>query len=183
MNASVIVICLLIIMARIVDVSLGTLRTAFIVHGKKGTAFLVGFTEVLIWIFIVSNVINNLHHPIYSVSYAFGFGLGTYMGILIEGWLAKGQQVIRIFTRKGREIVESLRSQGFVVTQFEGAGKEGPITMLFLQTQRKLVPGIVRFITVADPDVFYIVDNVRFSSAKQIPYHSPTGWRAILKKK
>ncbi|HQO77571.1 MAG TPA: DUF5698 domain-containing protein, partial [Thermodesulfobacteriota bacterium] len=164
----------LIIVARIVDVSLGTLRTAFIVQGRRSIAFLIGFVEVLIWITIVSKVITNLHQPVYAVSYAFGFGLGTFVGISVEAWMAKGQQVIRIFTRRGAVIAECLRSHGFVVTQFEGVGKEGPITMLFLETMRKQVPQIISFITKEDPDVFYIVDTVRHSSGRRRRYRNHT---------
>ncbi len=183
MDIHVIIYCLLIILARIADVSLGTLRTLFIVHGRRGVAFICSFFEVLIWIIVVSKVIANLKQPLYAVSYAFGFALGTYVGMTVEGWLGKGQQVIRMFTRKGEQVVSGLRGKGFVVTQFEGTGKEGPISMLFLETQRRNVAQIVQFITSEDPDCFYIIDNVKLSSGKRVRYYTPTGWRAIFKKK
>ncbi|MBN2468173.1 MAG: DUF2179 domain-containing protein [Deltaproteobacteria bacterium] len=183
MPLEIIAKCLLIIVARITDVSLGTLRTVFIVHGRKGIAFVVGFIEILIWLVVISSVIKNLDKPIYAVSYAFGFGLGTYVGITIEAWLKAGEQVIRTFTRKGGEIATGLRSSGYIVTQFEGTGREGPISLLFLKTDRRKVAEVVDYVTGIDPDCFYIIDNVRLSSGRKIRYQSPTGWRAILKKK
>ncbi|MBD3163398.1 MAG: hypothetical protein GF346_13015, partial [Candidatus Eisenbacteria bacterium] len=54
MDGSLVLGSLLIIAARIADVSLGTLRTVFIVSGRRVVAFLVGFVEVLIWVVVVS---------------------------------------------------------------------------------------------------------------------------------
>jgi uncharacterized protein YebE (UPF0316 family) len=49
---------LLIVVARIADVSMGTLRVAFIARGRKYLAAACGFVEVLIWISVVSRVLS-----------------------------------------------------------------------------------------------------------------------------
>ncbi|HEX9652767.1 MAG TPA: DUF5698 domain-containing protein, partial [bacterium] len=101
MTLSPVLTCIVIIVARIADVSFGTMRTVFIVQGRKGIAFVLAFLEVTIWVVVVSKVIQNLSQPEYVVSFALGFSLGTYLGITMETWLAVGDQVLRIFTRRG----------------------------------------------------------------------------------
>jgi uncharacterized protein YebE (UPF0316 family) len=179
----VLLTCGAIVVGRIADVTLGTLRTVFVVHGRRGVACVLGFFELLIWVVVVSRVVGNLDKPIYAVCYATGFALGTYLGITVEGWFGAGDQVLRVFTRLGKGLVAELRGMGYVVTQFEGAGKEGPISMLFLQTPRRRVRPAIEAVLRADPECFYIVDDIRLSSGRKVRFQPPTGWRALLRKK
>jgi uncharacterized protein YebE (UPF0316 family) len=179
----VLVTCLLIVLARVADVSLGTVRTVAVVNGRRGVAVAIGFFEVLIWVIVVRAVIQNLDNPIYAVSYAAGFALGTFIGITIEGRVGTGNQVLRVFTRIGERMAAELRDSGFVVTVFEGSGREGPISLLFLETGRRGVRQALDVITTLDPDCFYIVDDVRLSSGRRGRFQRPTGWRAIGKRK
>ena len=63
---------LVIYVARGFDVSLGTIRVHFIVRQKKTLATLIGFVEVLIFILIVSRVIQDIQHWPYVLAYAGG---------------------------------------------------------------------------------------------------------------
>jgi uncharacterized protein YebE (UPF0316 family) len=72
---------ILIFAERVAVVSLGTLRTAFIVGEKRALAFVFGFVEVLAWVAVVAEVITNLGRPIYLVAFALGFASGTVVGI------------------------------------------------------------------------------------------------------
>lgn len=173
----------LIIIARIADVSLGTLRTVSVIQGRRGVSWFLGFAELLIWVFAVSTVIHNLHQPIYAVSYAFGFATGNYVGLTFERWLAFGEQVVRVFTRQGPKIAAQLRSEGFRVTSFPAEGRDGPIQMLFIEIPRKKTQHIILFSRQIDPKCFYIVDDIRMAAPATAMLLQPTGWRAILKKK
>jgi uncharacterized protein YebE (UPF0316 family) len=175
--------CLAIVTGRVADVTLGTLRTVFTVHGRRGIACLLGFFELLIWVTVVARVVRNLDQPIYAVSYATGFALGTYLGITVEGWFGAGDQVIRVFTRLGGQLVRELRGMGYVVTQFEGVGHGGPISMLFLQAARRRMRPVIEHVVRADPDCFYIVDDIRLSSGRKVRFQPPAGWRALLRRK
>jgi uncharacterized protein YebE (UPF0316 family) len=175
--------CVAIVLGRVADVTLGTLRTVFVVHGRRGAACILGFFELLIWVFVVSSVVRNLDRPVYAVCYAFGFALGTYLGITVEAWFGAGDQVIRVFTRLGPQLAKELRGMGFVVTQFEGAGKLGPISMLFLQSPRRRMRPVIEHVIRADSECFYIVDDVRLSSGRKVRFNPPTGWRALFRKK
>lgn len=186
MDLALITTTLLIVIARIADVSLGTMRTMFIVQGRRGVAFGLGFVESLIWVYVVSSVIANLTQPAYAVSFAFGFALGNFIGITLEGWMAPGKQVVRVFSRQAHAIAERLRAQQFVVSEFAATGLEGPISMLFMQTDRRKVPGVLKVVKDLDPESYFIVDDIRMTSVKKAPPYrltNPTGWRAVFKKK
>lgn len=179
----VLLTCLLIVVARVADVSLGTVRTVAVVNGRRGVAVAIGFFEVLIWVVVVRAVVQALDRPIYAVAYASGFALGTWVGVTIEGRLGTGNQVLRVFTRIGEGMSTELRANGFVVTVFEGSGREGPISLLFLETTRRGVRRALDIITSLDADCFYIVDDVRLSSGRRGRFQRATGWRAIGKRK
>jgi hypothetical protein len=91
-----VVLPILIFLARVIDVSLGTLRIIFIARGRRKLAPLLGFFEVLIWIVVVSQVMQNLHSPLSFIAYAAGFATGNYVGMWIEDKLAIGTLIVRV---------------------------------------------------------------------------------------
>lgn len=158
--------CLLIVLARIADVSLGTLRMVSVIHGRRVTALLLGFVEVLIWVLVVSQVISTVtQNWWYAVAYALGFALGTFMGMTIEQLFAYGHQVIRVFTRHGAAMCNTLRTEGFRVTMFHGEGRDGPVDMLFVETRRRGASEIISVARRVDPECYYVVDDIRMASA------------------
>lgn len=183
MDETVLMTCLLIIIARITDVTLGTLRTVYVIQGRRGLSWILGFFEILVWIAAVSKVIQNLSYPAYAISYAFGFATGNYVGMTLEKWLATGRQVIRVFTREGKKIATQLRLEGFRVTSFAGEGRDGPIELLFIEIPRRKTSDVALFSREVDPKCFYTVEDVREASIATLMLHQATGWRAILKKK
>jgi uncharacterized protein YebE (UPF0316 family) len=78
-----IVLPLLIFLARVVDVSMGTIRVIFVSRGLKYLAPVVGFFEVLIWLLAIGQIMKNLSSPLCYVAYAGGFAAGNYIGIVI----------------------------------------------------------------------------------------------------
>lgn len=63
---------LLIFVARIMDVSLDTMRVLFTVRGKRGIAGMLGFFQALIWIFAVGTAIRHLDSFLHVLAYAGG---------------------------------------------------------------------------------------------------------------
>lgn len=151
--------------ARIVDVTVDTLRLFAVVHGRRGRAWCLAFVQVLVWLVAVSSVITYIwEKPWYAVSYALGFATGNYVGIALEGWMAHGEQVVRVFSRRGCEIAATLRGEGYGVTEFDGRGKDGHVTMLFIETRRKTAMDVVRRARELDPACFLIIDDIRATS-------------------
>ncbi|MFG0329650.1 MAG: DUF2179 domain-containing protein [Phycisphaerales bacterium] len=183
MDLQVILTCALIIIARLVDVSLGTLRTHCVVRGYRAISWVIGFVEVTVWVVVVSRVINSLDNPWYVAAYAFGFATGNVLGINLDRRLAIGEQVLRVFSPQGKEMATTLRGEGVRVTVFHGEGMRGPVDMLFIQSKRKSISKLIRRVRDIDPKCFYIIDDVQFASQPLANPLQPTGWRAVLKKK
>jgi uncharacterized protein YebE (UPF0316 family) len=174
---------LLIVAARIGDVSLGTIRTVSVINGRRTVAWMLGFVEVLIWILVVSRVINEVkENTFYAIAYALGFAMGNFVGITIEQHLAYGEQVIRVFSRSAG-LAQRLRGHGYRVTEFQGRGRDGPVEMLFIQAPRKRVRDVLDVARSMDPDCYYVVDDIRIASGSRTPPHRSGGWRSLMKHK
>lgn len=164
LNAEVVLTCLVIVIARVADVSLGTLRMVSVINGRRWSSWALGFAEVLVWIVVVSEVIKTINQsPLYPLAYAFGFATGSFLGITIESRLAFGDQMVRLFTRTPG-VAAMLRNEGFGVTEFDGRGRDGPIQMLFIQTPRRDVPKVLARAKALDAACYYLVDDVRLKS-------------------
>ena len=165
MEWNVVGMAALIVVARIADVSLGTLRTVSVINGRKHLAWGLGFAEVLIWVLVVSAVIQQIsQHWAYPVAYALGFATGNFIGITIEQYFAFGEQVLRIFTRSGGAMAARLREDGFGVTELDGRGKDGPVQVLFVTVKRRRTPSVIAAARGIDPGCYYTIDDIRAAS-------------------
>lgn len=160
------IVSLGIIAARLVDVSIGVVRTVAIVQGHKGRAFVLAFIEVLVWVLVVSKVILTVQdHPWYAIPYALGFALGNWLGMVVEARMASGHSVVRVFTRKGDEMAAALRDQGITVTVFDGRGRDGPVQMLFIETRRRGSKRVIELARGVDPTCYHVVADIKSTSA------------------
>lgn len=161
--------CIGIVFARIGDVSLGTVRTVAVVNGHRGMAWIFGLLEVAIWVFVVAAVVTHIQsEPIYGVAYAIGAATGNYIGVTLQNWLPFGDQVVRVFTRMGEALFDELRRKDFRVTRFEGVGRDGTVSMLFIQVRRTKTLHVVRAARKLDPACFYTIDDIRVADTAAI---------------
>lgn len=177
-------LALSIFLLRIVDVSLGTVRTIFVVQGRMPFSVAIGFVEVLFWVTAVSQVIVRVQDdPVLILAFAAGFAAGNACGIVLEQRLNIGRCVVRMIVRREAEAIAArLRAMGHAITSFEGRGEDGPRTLMFTACSRRELQRIISTAASLEPGLFYTVD--RFSRSGQLdPLPHPTGWRAVLKKK
>lgn len=162
--------CVIIILARIGDVSLGTMRTVAVVSGHRGLAWLFGLLEMTIRVFVVSAVIAHIRtEPAYGLAFALGAATGNYVGVTLQRWLPFGDQVVRVFTREGTPMFERLRGDGYGVTKFQGEGRDGAVTMLFVQVGRPKTRHVVHAAREIDPRCFYTIDDIRVANGVGSP--------------
>ncbi len=173
-----------IILARITDVSLGTVRTIFVVRGARWKAAMLGFLEVIVWVTAVSGV---LVQPtlIKILSYGAGFAMGNAIGVWIEEVLAIGQQrVVALSRHYTHAVAMALRMADYMVTEVPARGGRGEVAMCFVIAPRKKTHQIMQIIQGADEDALVVVEDIRHSILSHRPVTSAsTGWRAVLKKK
>ncbi len=191
MTLAVFLTCLLIVGARMLDVTLGTLRTVMVINGRKWIAFGLGFAESLVWITVVAKIIKNMDHPMYFVAYALGFALGNFLGIVFEQHLAFGTQVIRVFSRRSHELATALRASGIgtdlphlAVTEMQAQGHKGPVGVIFAEVPRRFSVRVARRAVEIDPDAYFVIDDVRrASSAAMRADRNPWDWKRLIQRK
>ncbi len=151
--------------ARILDVSIGTLRIMFVSKGFRGKATMLGFVEVLIWIIIVAQIFQNLDNWLNYVAFAAGFSAGNFIGMYIEEKMKMGIQIFRIIVNKENgSLIEALKENDFRVTVLEGHGKYGPVNVLFTVAKRKRWQQLANIVNEFAPNAFYSVEDVKHVS-------------------
>lgn len=151
----------LIFVARIGDVSIGTVRTILVIGGRPWISAFLGFFEVIIWVLAVGGVITYLTNVFALLGYACGFAAGVIIGMFIENRLALGFRLVRV-VNTDREIMLSdrLRERGFRVTRVDGHGRDGPVEIAFMIVKRRALPALRRRIAEIAPRAFVSVGQV-----------------------
>jgi uncharacterized protein YebE (UPF0316 family) len=164
MNTTVFVTFGLIVLARITDVSLDTIRTVSIIQGRRAFAAVLGFFEAVVYICAVAKVLLNMNQPVYAIAYGLGFAAGTYLGMVIEQRLAFGKQLVFLLTPKGPELAEVLRAGNYHVAEVKGHIREGDRTILCVEILRRDVQKLIRLASAVDEHCDFIVDDIRLAA-------------------
>jgi uncharacterized protein YebE (UPF0316 family) len=163
----------LIFVARVCDVTLGTIRIIFVSRGQKLLAPLVGFVEILIWLTAIGKIMQNLGNVYCYVAYAAGFAAGNFVGIYIEEKLAMGVFLIRIITKKeAAQLIASLNSEGYGATSIAAQGSTGQVAVVYSVIKRGDLDRVVEIIKQFNPKAFYSIEDVRFVSQGMFPPRS-----------
>jgi len=169
-NSEVLITGLLIFLARIIDVSMGTLRIIFISKGRKIQSTIIGFFEILIWLVAITRIMENLTNPVYYIFYASGFAIGTYVGILIEERLALGFLLVRIITKtNARRLIMELELQGYPVTHTDARRKRQDVHIIYAIIHRKDLEEIIKSIKQFNPKAIYSVEEIKKVSDGALP--------------
>jgi uncharacterized protein YebE (UPF0316 family) len=166
----------LIFVARIVDVSMGTVRVIFVSRGLKYLAPVVGFFEILIWLLAIGQIMKNLYNPACYIAYAGGFAMGNFVGIMIVSKLSLGVVLIRVVTAKDAlPLVNRLREQEYGVTCVDGHGTSREVKVVFTVVKRREVRNVVDLIKAFNPHAFYSIEEVGFVEKGVFPLRE--SWR------
>lgn len=154
----------LIFTARVVDVSLGTIRVIFVSKGYRIWAPVLGFFEVLIWLMAIQQIMVNITNVFSYVAYAMGFAGGTYAGMLIEEKISVGKVVVRVVTKHdAKKLFKSLKDSSFSITSMGAKGPDGKVKLIMCIVRRHNVMKIINLVKKSVPDAFYSVEDVRFA--------------------
>jgi len=145
----------IIFLSRVLDVAMGTYRVQMIVRRKKLVAGVLGFFEVLIFILIVSKVIQDIGNWLNVIAYCAGFAIGNMVGIYISEKISKEIISVGIISKsKWQGIEEKLREEGFGVTRSIGYGKDGEVQILKVICERNYFPKVRDIALEHDRKVF-----------------------------
>lgn len=158
-------LCIKIFFIRILDVSLGTIRTILIIKGRNVVASITGFLEVAIWFAIVREALNTNETSMWVIiAYAGGFATGTYVGSVLSEKFIGGNFGVQVITEKKEDIIKVLRQIGYAVTviDIKGQDQENPKYMLFIEINKKKFDNLRNTIKKIDPKAFLVVNETKY---------------------
>lgn len=153
---------LLIFALRVIGIAISTLATILTVQGRKLLAVLSGSLSTLIYVVAIAQVVTNLRNIPNLAAYVVGFGVGTWVGMIIEEWMALGYSEVRVISSsRGEPIAAALRRAGFGVTQIYGHGREGSVGIVDVFVPRKSVQTVIQTVEEVDPQAIITVSEAR----------------------
>lgn len=153
----------LIFFAKIIEVSIGTLRIILINKGYRRIGVILALIEIILWVFIASRVINGIQEsPMKGIMYSLGFAVGVYVGSKLEEKIAFGKVLIQTITSvaSGKEIADYLRKEGYGVTIIDGRGKDETRSVLMLYSNRRGSNEVIEKIQKINPKAMVIINDV-----------------------
>jgi len=171
---SYLILPLFIFLARICDVSIGTMRIIFVSKGKRNIAPILGFFEVFIWIIAISKIMQNLDNYANYFAYAAGFATGNLVGMIIEEKLAVGVQMIRVFAHGTvTDLIQKLNVFGFGATVVEAHGAREKVNLIYTIVHRNELTKVLEVINEYSPKAFYTIEDVRSVNEGIFPPKKP----------
>ena len=158
-------LCLGIFLARICDVSLGTIRTFRTVKGRSVYAACIGFLEVIIWFLVVRNALSSDSSSIWiAVSYAGGYATGTYIGSKLAKLLLHEKLDIRLtVTKEQLKLVDILRKKGFAVSTTVAKGyKYKTKYLVFMEIDDKELEVVEKIVKEFDDTIYMVISETMF---------------------
>jgi uncharacterized protein YebE (UPF0316 family) len=153
---------LLIFCARVVDVSINTLRIMFVLNGKKKIAPILGFFEAMIWLLAIGQIFQNVNNPMSYIGYAGGFAMGTFVGMTIEEKLALGRVLVRVITPSPMpELIEYMKEKNFRFTSVGAEGRYGKVNLLFTVMKREDLKEFIGTVKTLNDKAFYTIESVK----------------------
>jgi uncharacterized protein YebE (UPF0316 family) len=153
---------LLIFCARVMDVSINTLRIMFVLNGKKKIAPILGFFEAMIWLLAIGQIFQNINNPMSYVAYAGGFAMGTFVGMTIEEKLALGRVLVRVITPEPMpDLIEYMKDRNYRFTSVGAEGRYGKVNLLFTVMKREDLQKYIEKVRTLNDKAFYTIESVK----------------------
>jgi uncharacterized protein YebE (UPF0316 family) len=170
------VIPLVIMIARIGEAALETIRTIYISKGHANLAACVGIVKTGIWLISTGLVLTNLTDYWNLFAYLAGYGIGTLAGMQIENMISIGYVIVRLITPGDPQpIVSSLSTLGYGMTRIEGQGSfSHTVNIIFMIVPRTELSRLLGILSREYPDILYTIEDVRnIKDGARIFYKDP----------
>ncbi len=158
-------ICLKIFFARLMDVSLGTIRTIILVKGKSFISMIIAFFEVLIWYYAAREALTtNIDTFLIPCFYSLGYATGTYIGSILSKYIIKGTVNVQIITNKAtKKNLDILRKLGYAITVVSATDSYDGLKnkVLYIETNNKELKNLITKIKEIDASAFISVSETK----------------------
>ena len=155
-----------IFLAKLLEVSIATVRVVLTSRGNRLVASLLSAVEITIWLIVTSTVLLGISEdPFRAVAFGLAFVVGIYVGIMVEDKLALGLAQIEIIAEfdAAKHLTKSLRDNGYGATTFDCEGLESRKLSIELKVLRKDIPQTIEFLRGFDVQFVTITDIRKIS--------------------
>ena len=155
-------LCIKIFFARILDVSIGTVRTVIMVKGKIWITTFLAFIEVLIWFMVAREALmTDMNSFFIPISYALGYATGTFIGTYISNNFIRGIIGLQIIANQNQmELINAIKKNGFAVSVLDLKGNKNGL--LLCQINNKKEQKFIKIVKQYDPSAFIIVNETKY---------------------
>lgn len=157
-------VCFIVCAAKIVEITIQSLKTCMMVKGQRLKAAGLGLLECTIWGLVISTIIGTLGDNIFLLAfYCVGYATGLFLGSTIENKIALGTSNLELIAsdESTEKIVEYLKAHNKGYTIFEGRGSTDKMNMILIVLPRKETPKVLKDIRKAcDNKVFVVASEV-----------------------
>lgn len=149
-------------------ISINTFRTMLVVKGHQFLAPVVAIGEEFVYVMALAIALQHIDSPLNIAAYAVGFGVGIYIGIIIEDKIALGYVNFEVTVQidptnpihaHNEELAERLRDLGYGVTVSRAEGRAGARLVLSILAPRKADRRLMEQIKEISPDAFIMVQE------------------------
>lgn len=157
-------VCVIVCIAKIIEISIQSLKTCMMVRGQKLKAAGLGFVECTVWGLVISTIIGTLGDNILLLGfYCVGYATGLFLGSTLEGKIALGTSSLQLIANDEHTalIIEYLKANSRGYTVFDGKGSIDKMNMIFIVLPRRDAQPMLKEIRrMCDNKVFVVVDDV-----------------------
>ena len=157
-------VCLIVCVAKIVEISIQSLKTCMMVKGQRIKAAGLGFLECGIWGLVISTIISTLgDNLLLLLFYCAGYAAGLFLGSTIEGKIALGTSNLELIANaeNTEAITAYLRENNRGYTVFEGHGSKDKMNMIFIVLSRRETALVLKDVRqLCDNKVFVVTTEV-----------------------
>lgn len=164
------VLPLIILIARIIETTMETIRLVYITKGHRYLASIIGTLKIGVWVISTGLVLSNLDNIPGILAYMLGYGIGTLVGMTMESWIGLGTVIVRIFCTKDPEpLIRHLGSLGYGTTRINGSGQFVPsVAILISMVPRKEARHLLEVLKTKYPEVHFTIEDVSTMSEREI---------------
>ena len=153
-------VCFIVCAAKIVEITIQSLKTCMMVKGQRLKAAGLGFLECTIWGLVISTIIGTLGDNIFLLLfYCVGYATGLFLGSTIEGKIALGTSNLELIANdESTDIITAyLKENNRGYTVLEGHGSIDKMNMIFIVLPRRETPRVLRDIRKACNNKVFVV--------------------------
>ena len=158
------VVCIIVCAAKIIEITIQSLKTCMMVKGQRLKAAGLGLIECTIWGLVISTIIGTLGDNLFLLAfYCVGYATGLFLGSTLESKIALGTSSLQLIANdeNTEKITKYLQENSRGYTVFDGHGSKDKMNMIMIVLPRRDAPSVSKQIrSICHDNVFIVVDDV-----------------------